>query len=65
MSDIRGIGFGVPQGSVLEPMLFIMCMDDIHNIPFRDAEAICYADTAIIFHGTDQNHATRNADHCL
>lgn len=66
ISNSRCVEFGVPQGSILGPTLFLMYMEDIHNLPFREAETVCYADdTAIIFHGSDWNHASCNAEHGL
>lgn len=66
MSNSRCVGIGVPQGNILGRTLFLMYMNDIHNLPFRDAKTICYADdSAIIFQGTDWKHASCNAEHGL
>lgn len=48
------VNYGVPQGSILGPTLFLLYMNDIHDLNNNmiNAEIICYADdTAIIFKG--------------
>lgn len=51
ISEQLSINFGVPQGSVLGPTLFIAYINDIFRKTPSDAITICYADdTAILFH---------------
>lgn len=51
-SDQMPISFGVPQGSILGPTLFLIYVNDILKLQMHGAEVICYADdTAILFHG--------------
>jgi hypothetical protein len=50
ISDQKNINFGVPQGSILGPTLFLVYMSDLLEVNLGDAEMICYADdTVIIF----------------
>ena len=50
-SNLETVRFGVPQGSILGPTLFIMYVNDIHNNV--DGDIVCYADdTAIMYEGT-------------
>lgn len=51
-SDLRNVCYGVPQGTVLGPILFCIYVNDLFKIPI-DAEIISYADdTAIFFKDT-------------
>lgn len=61
-SDTLPVMYGVPQGSILGPTLFLIYMNDIHDLQIN-AEILCYADdTAIIFKGSDWNKTYENTE---
>ena len=48
MSNKQDIQTGVPQGSIMGPLLFIIFFDDITNV-IKSAKIVKYADDTVIY----------------
>ena len=67
-SDIKRVMYGVPQGSVLGPLLFLLYINDIINCleDPNDAELVFYADDTNMFViSIDRSSAVTKANNVL
>lgn len=62
ISDPETVNYGVPQGSIVGPTLFLGYINELCNLTLKNGKIITFADdTALIFHGKSWNDVFANA----
>ena len=58
LSDLKPVSIGVPQGSTLGPILFIIYVNDLFKV-LEHSKAIMYADDTVLYYSNNNHRVVR------
>ena len=64
-SDQRNISYGVPQGSILGPLLFLIYVNDIQYVEHNSGSRLFADDTAILYYDKNPNTLSTKGENIM